>query len=208
MPVSALVLTIGEPFLTRCLHSVESQILKFDDVVIIRNEKPWDAVNKGVLEVKTEFHIQVDCDFILNPNCHKRLRSEIEKENENYFSVFANIYDSFLGEIQAIKIFRTELVRQNKYRRSYTCDRDFYARMLKKGYKYKFIPEVLAYHDPYWSQHFIKKTFLMRGQRCKTEDEREFYLGRISRSKASKHNKKVAIESYIQGLKKGGLKKK
>ena len=208
MLVSALVLTVGEPYLKRCLLSVDNQTRKFDDVVIIKGEKPWDAVNKGVREIVTEFYVQVDCDFILNKNCCEVLLKEMIKQDEKCFSVFASLFDSFLGQIQAVKIFRTELVRQNKYRRSYTCDRDFYATMPKKGYHYKFLPEFLATHDPYWSQEFIKKTFLTRGQRAISEKEQDFYYSRISQSKASEHNKKLAIKSYKEGLKRRRLKKK
>ena len=75
--VTAVVFTIGEPYLPRALASLERQSLPPAAIVRVEHVSPFHrAFNAGVARVRTDFFVHVDADIILDPTALADLVAE------------------------------------------------------------------------------------------------------------------------------------
>src|SRR5688572_27393249 len=78
--LSAVVLSIGEPYTDRAIASVERQSLAPRQVLVVRHQIPFHkALNFGAAQVTGEYFVQVDADMILDSDCFEKLHACMEK---------------------------------------------------------------------------------------------------------------------------------
>ena len=105
MDVTAVVLTIGEPFLARALASLERQSLPPAEVVVVEHVTPFHrALNAGIARVRTELFVQVDADMVLDPTAFADLRACAAPD---IGAVIGGLRDPLRGSIVGVKLYRT-----------------------------------------------------------------------------------------------------
>ena len=68
--VTALLLTVGEPYAERALASIQRQTMPAAAVIAVRDVIPFHrALNQGAAQICTPFFVQVDADMILDVSC-------------------------------------------------------------------------------------------------------------------------------------------
>jgi hypothetical protein len=103
--VTAVVLTIGEPFLARALASLERQTQPPADVVLVEGVSPFHrAFNTGVARVRTAFFVHVDADMVLDPAALADLRACVAP---GVGLVVGGLRDALRGSIVGVKLYRT-----------------------------------------------------------------------------------------------------
>jgi hypothetical protein len=132
--VTALLLTIGEPYTERALDSVRSQSLQCADLVVVDREvSPFHrAYNAGVRRVQSDFFVQVDADLILDPDCFAELRSCI---HDTVGVVTGRLRDPLLGRIGAVRLMRTRCFDAGEMPDTVSPDTDFGATMEANGWR-------------------------------------------------------------------------
>ena len=115
--LDALVLSVGEPQLERCLTAVRNQKIPFKNIIHMENVIPEnEANNRGLQLVKSEWVAKIDGDIVLYPNATDTMISHMEKYNGDRISSYHfGLYDPFIRYIiGATSVFRTELFKARK----------------------------------------------------------------------------------------------
>lgn len=103
--VTAVVLSIGEPFVARALDSLDRQTQPPVDVVRVEGVSPFHrALNAGIAEVRTEFFAHVDADMVLDPTALADLRACAAP---GIGVVVGGLRDALRGSIVGLKLYRT-----------------------------------------------------------------------------------------------------
>lgn len=106
--VTAVVFTIGEPFLRRALASLERQTLPPAEVVRVEHVSPFHrAFNAGAARVRTAFFVHVDADMILDPTALAALRACMAP---GIAVAIGGLRDPLRGSIVGVKLYRTAAV--------------------------------------------------------------------------------------------------
>ncbi|HSP99311.1 MAG TPA: glycosyltransferase family A protein [Candidatus Dormibacteraeota bacterium] len=104
--VTAVVLSIGEPFVARALASLERQTEPPVDIVRVEGVSPFHrALNAGIARVRTAFFVHVDADMVLDPSALADLRACVAP---GIGVVVGGLRDPLRGSIVGIKLYRTE----------------------------------------------------------------------------------------------------
>lgn len=91
-----------------------------------------DALNAMIDCVDTEFFIELNADMILHDNWLERIKNKISSWTDQYSSIF-NLWDTFTQEkILALKIFKTSIMKENRFRDVPTPDIEHYQRITKE----------------------------------------------------------------------------
>jgi len=121
--VSALLLTVGEPYAERALASIQRQTMPPAAVVAVRNVVPFHrALNQGAAQIGTPFFVQVDADMILDAGCFADLRAGV---GERVGTVIGHLRDPLLGRVAGIKLFRTACFAEARFADSISPDTEF-----------------------------------------------------------------------------------
>jgi len=162
--IGALLTSIDEPQLQRCLTSIGSQAVPFSDFVHINNVVPASAaLNLGISKVSSEWFMYIGGDFILHQNAVEVAHGYIDHEgNDQICGYCFGIYDTFLQcttgycNVYRTIVFKLELARDTLY-----DDRQLSGRLRRKGWKFRKPKEVLATHfdDPSEFQVFCRFFF-------------------------------------------------
>jgi hypothetical protein len=132
LPVSGLLLTIGEKSFPSSYQALKNQTAPLQELIVIRNVSPFSkAFNDGVTAVKTPFFIQCDADMILDPNCAEVLFS---KMNDRTGMVVGLLRDPLQGRIRGVKLYRTECCQRFPLADSFNCEEIFRLDLLKHGW--------------------------------------------------------------------------
>lgn len=103
--VTAVLLTIGEPFLARARASIERQTQPPADVVVVAGVTPFHrAFNAGAARVRTAFFAHVDADMVLDPTALADLRAGMAP---GIGLVVGGLRDPLRGSIVGLKLYRT-----------------------------------------------------------------------------------------------------
>lgn len=103
--VTAVVLSIGEPFLARALDSLGRQTAPPGAVVRVEGLSPFHrALNAGIAQVRTPFFVQVDADMALDPTALADLRACVAPA---IGFVVGGLRDPLRGSIVGVKLYRT-----------------------------------------------------------------------------------------------------
>lgn len=194
--VTALVLTTGEKTFRKCIKRLRGQSLKPKDIVVVKNVVPFHkAINQGINLVKTEYFIQCDADMILDPDCIEVLRSFMKNKTG---VVIGYLEDGLLGTIQAVKMFRTECVKDKSFPDSVATDTDRISRMKKEGHrivfarrqgrKYDHSPDVFGKHCPdYDNPLYVFGKFSLMGSVVRHRHSFDELKACLAALKKSKH---------------------
>jgi hypothetical protein len=122
--VTAVLLTIGEPYADRAIASIDRQTERVADLVVVgASEAPFHrAFNAGARAVRTEFFVQVDADLVLDPDCVAVLRGCMRDE---LGLVTGRLRDPLLGRIGAVRLFRTACFAGGAFPDTISPDTDF-----------------------------------------------------------------------------------
>jgi hypothetical protein len=192
--VSAVVLSLGEPFVERAITSLKQQTVPVSDVVVVENVSPFfRAINEGARQVKTEFFIQVDADMILDPNCVEVLLDAMTPDTGLTFAV---LRDPLTGIVYCVKLFRTKVFQTTSMPDSVSQDTDFVKNMKRRGWKETHVTHLgadttgpfitLGEHRPDYSPAYTYRKFLIEGARLRYRGARGGFFSKLASLEDSK----------------------
>lgn len=130
--VTAVVLSIGEPFVARALDSLARQTQPPADVVRVDGVSPFHrALNTGIARVRTAFFAHVDADMVLDPTALADLRACVAP---SIGVVVGGLRDALRGSIVGLKLYRTEGAAAQPCPDSITPAVDFVAAIRARGW--------------------------------------------------------------------------
>jgi len=193
--VSAVVLSLGEPFTPRAIASLAAQTLPPHQVILVENVSPFfRAMNAAVPQVTTPFFVQVDADMILDPTCIASLRSAVREDTG--ISV-GWLRDPLLGQVVGVKLFRTECFRHASFTDSISPDTDFIAAIRRRSWKTEFLrrpdtgpaarPPTFGEHRPDYTPPYTFRKHLLEGRRYRYRGARPGLRWRVARLEESTH---------------------
>jgi glycosyltransferase involved in cell wall biosynthesis len=208
--VTAVVPTIGEQTLDASLASLAAQSHPLADVVVVRDVHPFpEAMNQGVRQVKTPFMLQCDADMILHPDCVETLLSAMD---ETTGVSIGYLHDELLGDIQAVKLYRTECLRVAPFEDRIAADSDGIEQIVQREFRIAFAgrrsahgqyaPDVLGLHRPDYSDpHYVFQKYSVMGSIVRDRNSYREYRGVLAALKASRHEMAdVALTAFCHGL--------
>lgn len=166
--VTALVLSIGEPYTDRALASLSRQTLAVAETIITRDQVPFHAAfNSGASRVRTPFFIQVDADMILDAGCVESLRAAMAP---TVGLVVGLLRDPLLGRIVGVKLFRTACVRETPFPGSVSPDTDAVRTLRARGWAAAHAVcwdsrHTFGRHEPDYTLAYTYAKFLVTGAR-------------------------------------------
>ena len=130
--VTAVVLSIGEPFVARALASLERQSEPPAEVVRVDGVSPFHrALNAGIARVRTDFFLHVDADMVLDPSALADLRACAAP---GIGVVVGGLRDALRGSIVGIKLYRAECAAGLRCPDSITPAVDFVNAIRSRGW--------------------------------------------------------------------------
>lgn len=136
--MDAMIISVDEPQLERCVESVNNQTIPFDRVIHINNVCPeYEAFNRGMDKVASDWVMKVDGDFILYPNAHKVAIDYAQSDTKNeYCAYFFGLFDTFLDQnIGYCSVLRSCLYKTCRYLDKLSNDRKAVDVMRSMGWK-------------------------------------------------------------------------
>jgi glycosyltransferase involved in cell wall biosynthesis len=209
MDVTGLVLSLGENNTKRAIESLKKQSIQCRDIVIVRDVTPFHkAMNKGIAKVQTPFFIQCDADMVLDPDCIATMLKFVKKD---IAVVIAYLSDDILGRVQAVKLFRTECIKQIKYADHVSPDTDYISRMSKLGWNYIFAQrgrrryahprEILGAHKPDYTALYTFEKFKLEGSRMRDRGVFQEFVNGMKILNTSPHPMApIALVGLCQGI--------
>jgi hypothetical protein len=199
--VSAVVLSVGEPYTQRAIDSLAAQTVRLQDIIVIENVSPFfRAINDGARQVRTPFFVQVDADMILDPNCVEVLLGRVRADSG---IVVAELRDPLSGPTVGVKLFRTECFRLATMPDSLAQDTDFGAMLRRRGWHTHFVEEpgsersaqaTLGEHRPEYTPTYTYRKFLVEGARLRHRAARHGLFSRMGTLERSVHPRAVLAQ--------------
>jgi hypothetical protein len=171
--VTAVVLTLGEPYTERALASVERQVMPAAAVVVVRDTVPFHrALNEGAARVRTPYFVQVDADMILDPTCIADLRACM---GERVGVAIGFLRDPLLDRVAGVKLFRATCFAHQQFADSISPDTDFYNAIAARDWRTVYAlklpgdPSATAHvfgdHRPEYSPPYTFRKYVLQGAR-------------------------------------------
>jgi glycosyltransferase involved in cell wall biosynthesis len=208
--VTAVVPSMAEKTLPESLACLERQSVKLADVIVIRNVSPFPAaMNRGVAQVKTPFLLQCDADMILHPDCVETLLSGMD---ENTGVSIGYLLDDLLGDIQAVKLYRTKCLRIAPFEDNIASDTTGITKIIEHGFRItfasrtrpygNFADDVLGLHKPnYDDPLYVYGKFSVMGSVVRSRGSYPEYLGVLSALRRSPHTMSdLALTAFCHGV--------
>lgn len=207
--VTAVVLTVGEPSVSRALASVERQTPALADVVVVRGTVPFHrALNAGAAQVRTPYFVQVDADMVLDPTCCAALRACV---GAHVGVVIGHLRDPLLGRIAGVKLFRTACVAAEPLPDSISPDTDFYTAIERRGWSTVYAlrdpsgpsdpRHVFGDHQPDYTPRYTFRKFALLGARHRYRRAAVALQQLVQRLHASQHEAAlVAVIGTAYGI--------
>lgn len=191
--VSAVVLSVGEPFVSRAMDSLARQTVPLHEVILIEHVSPFSkALNQGARSVATPYFVQVDADMILDEDCMARL---LEMMDSGTGLVVGELRDAICGQRAGVKLYRTECFQHATLPDSVSPDTDHVEQLRQHGYRTAYLranagtdspPPTVGEHRPDYSPSYTFAKMILEGAR---------YRYRGSRT---------GLLSHMQALERGG----
>jgi len=173
--VTGLVLSIGEPTTARAIESLRAQTFPCEDIVLIENVSPFHAaMNAGITRISSPLFIQCDADMIVDPDCVETLLSHF---HDDVGVAIGYLEDAILGQVQAIKMFRTECFKALKFFNHISPDTNIIYQIVRNGWNFVFAERsetrfghprhVLGKHDPDYTPLYTFNKFKLVGARMR-----------------------------------------
>lgn len=148
LKIGALIISVNEPQLERCLESVHNQTVPFSNITHINNIIPESvAFNTGFKAVTDELVMKIDGDFILYNNAVETAISLIPEEDPTVYVYNFRVYDAFFrGAIRGIGVMRYSVCRNSRYPNMLSNDVWFGKKMSRLGFVKKNLAPIIATH--------------------------------------------------------------
>lgn len=135
--ITLCVTSCGELTEKKCLKAIQAFRHKVD-LVRIRNVYPQVKANNLMIEsVKTEYFIPLDSDILLKRDAWSRISAALEAHRADltWHSILFPLWDTLTQRrILALKLMRTEVMKENPFTESATPDVEHYGRLKSLGY--------------------------------------------------------------------------
>jgi len=193
--VTAVVLSIGEPYTERALASVGRQTLPVAETVVVRGVSPFHcALNRGAAQVRTPFFLHVDADMVLDEGCLAALRPLMR---DRVGLVQGRLRDPLCGRIAGIRLVRTECWAETPYADSIAPESLFTRDLAGNGWLFV---EALRYeganprawhsfgeHSPAYDLVYTLSKFRINGARYRHLGRADFLMKMTERVRRSDH---------------------
>jgi len=204
--VSALVLSIGEPYVERAIESVRKQTLPAAEIVRVDGVSPVSrALNEGVSRIRTEFFVEVDADMVLFPRCFEDLRAGADSRDVGI--VWGALIDPLMGPTSGVKLYRTEYARETGFPETLSPDTDYQHTLAKRGIASRVrlsdprpeearpVWHAFGLHEPEYSHAYVFRKYEVLGRRYRYRDHRTMYVHRLERLRLS--GSKTALTARV-----------
>jgi len=207
--VSAVVLSVGEPYTERAIRSLATQSTPVDDIIVIEHVSPFSrAINEGARRVRTPYFVQVDADMILDPTCVETLVARMQPDTG---IVVGELRDALLGQTVGVKVFRTACFRDGGVPDSIAQDTDFVARLHERGWKTHYVtaegagPDdvrpTLGEHKPDYTEPYTYRKLLIEGARIRNRGAKHGLSWQMGVMEESPHPLAVLAQAaFAHGL--------
>ena len=189
--ISAVVLSVGEPYAQRALDSLAAQTIPLRKVVLVENVSPFSrALNEGVRQVETPFFVQVNADMILDPRCVETL---LDFAEDDAGIVVAELRDALAGTTVGVKLFRTACFQREGMRDSLAQDTDFVRRLERQGWRTVYVTSAdgerptLGEHRPDYTAAYAFRKHVVEGARLRHRAARHGLFWRMGVLEVSSH---------------------
>ena len=195
MEVTALVLTVGEKTTDEAIRRLGEQTVPCRETIVVRNVTPFHkAINRGISQIRTPFFIQCDADMLLDPDCIETMQKFIR---DDIAVLIGYLSDKLLGTIQAVKMFRTECLKQIRFSNTISPDTNCITRLHKMGWNFVFVsrgegryghaPDVLGTHKPEYTPLYTFEKFKLEGSRIRHRGVFQEFTSCLEKLRSSKH---------------------
>jgi hypothetical protein len=193
--VSAVVLSVGEPFTQRAIDSLATQSVPLRDVIVIEHMSPFfRAINEGARRVRTPFFVQVDADMVLDPTCVEVLCRHMR---DDVGIAVAELRDPLFGQTVGIKLFRTACFGDVPMGDSIAQDTDFVAALQRAGWRTVYVEQpggdsakprpTLGEHRPDYTPSYTYRKMQLEGARLRHRASAHGLFWRMGTLEPSEH---------------------
>ncbi len=193
--VSAILLSVGEPFVPRAREALAGQVPPLNEVVVVEHVSPFHrAIQEGAARVTSPFFVQVDADMILDPSCVAELRAAMDAD---VGMVCGNLRDPLMGQVEGVKLFRTEVVRRVPHGDTVSTETDFVSDMQRAGWRLRYIGRAPAdsaephrtygEHRPDYTPAYTFQKYLIEGRKYRYRGARTGLFSKVMGLEQSTH---------------------
>ena len=167
--IEALIISVDEPQLDRCLKSVYEQ--GFSKVIHINDASVpcHDAYNRGLAMLSDEWFLLINGDIILKDCAVEKCREAIVNEHQsNVVAHLFSVDDVFMDAplMGGIGVFKTNILKSYPYLNRLDADRQLGKKLAKHGWDMRTHREiVLATHFDSPDEFQVFKKFYVSGMK-------------------------------------------
>jgi hypothetical protein len=207
--VSAVVLSVGEPYTVRAINSLGGQSVPLHERIVIEHVSPFSgAINEGARRVTTPYFVQVDADMILDPTCVEVLLRHMQPGTG---IVVGELRDAIVGQVVGIRMFRTACFRDGGMPDSISPDTDFGVRLTRQGWRTQYVENpgavagverpTVGEHRPDYTPSYTHRKFLLEGARIRYRAARHGLMFQLDALDHSTHPLALLAQvAYAHGL--------
>jgi len=178
--IDALVISVKEPQLDRCLESVRNQTIPFSNITHLDGVIPEsESVNRGIEMINNEWVMKVDGDIILYKDAVETVTKYMEKDNgDRICGYYFGLYDTFLEcKMGFCGVLRTSAYKSVKRKDKLIGDLNVVIELRKQGWIVrKLIKEIIGTHFDKPNEFQVFKRFYCYGKRA---NDNRFSLNRM-----------------------------
>ena len=138
MDTRVVLIHCGEPTVdaTRAALKAAVGYGEWWDLVEVENVSPMDAAFNTMLDLAVrDYHVQVDADMVLDPHAILTLRRSLDDCGDSWWQSCYPLWDTlYRRPISGVKIYRSDIARENPYKPTRHCEVDQTARVRELGY--------------------------------------------------------------------------
>jgi glycosyltransferase involved in cell wall biosynthesis len=191
--VGALVLTLGEQTTARAVESLRAQTLPIAEVVVLDGVTPFHrAFNAGAERMSSPYFLQVDADFILDPECARSLRDAMAPE---IGVTVGALEDPLIGPIAGVKLFRRECVAGTRLSDTIAPEVEFGWALERRGWQTRYLvgrrggtpTSTMGGHRPRYTLEYVFGTYYLLGARYARHNDAPALLWRARQLRRNAH---------------------
>jgi len=126
MNIEAMITSVDDPQMERCLESVRNQTIPFSGIIHINNVSPLcEAFNKGMSKSTEEWVMDIGGDMVLDKDALERIIKYMGQRNgDRILGYYVGLRDTFLhSNIGYISVLKGSLFRTIVLEDTYSADR-------------------------------------------------------------------------------------
>lgn len=167
--IDALITSVDDPQLPRCLEAVKNQTVPFSKIVHLHNVCPHhEAVNRGLPQTSADWVMYIGGDMILDLNANERIMEYMRTTmGDNVCGYYFGLWDTFLDcKIGYLGVFKGPLYRGLKFPDIYNCDAVVVRALRNRGWRtIKNVNFIVGTHFDQPDEYQVFKRCLRHGSR-------------------------------------------